>query len=372
MDIEQLPMLNLTNSTDLKYVSLANAMRRSILAGVWPIGTKLPTEQELLASTKMSLTTVRRAFQELVDQGLVERRRGAGTFVASWRVRGETHRASIGVLVPDTHQYFHHVIRGVQDHLTSAGAGTALLATYEWNLDQESGALQRLLDSGVDGLLLTPDMPHDDKGRELLNRLEELPVPVVLVERSATWRGAGARLEHVISDHPGGAWDAIAHLYRLGHRRIGLVARRGANTSEGVALGYRSACEDFGLEPWTRELPLRLDPASIVATAEAVADTDLTALLVFGDREAARLQLQLFVRGIQVPKDLAMVSYDDETADLAAVPLTAIAPPKYQLGQMAAAILLRRIKNRNLTPLEQIQLRPVLVVRESCGAPREA
>lgn len=368
MNVDQLPELNLSGPGDLKYAALANAMRRSILAGAWPMGSKLPTEQDLVARTGMSLTTVRRAFQELVDEGLVERRRGAGTFVSPWRSRREPRRTSIGVMVPDTHQYFHHVIRGVQDLLTSAGAGTALIATYEWNLEQEASALRRLLDSGVEGLILTPNLPHDDVGRAALERLQGLPVPVVLAERSASWVGFGARLEHVISDHSGGAWDAVAHLHRLGHTRIGLVRRTGANTSIGVTEGYEAACRDLGLEPWLRPLPLRLDPDSIALTVEDIRDSDMTAVLVFGDREAARLQSQLAARGVRVPEDVAMVSYDDETADLAAVPLTAVAPPKYQLGQLAAEMLLRRIRNGNLTPLEQIQLRPVLVVRESCGA----
>ena len=56
--------------------------RRSILAGTWPVGAKLPTEQQMVADSGLSLTTVRRAYDELVREELVVRRRGAGTFVA--------------------------------------------------------------------------------------------------------------------------------------------------------------------------------------------------------------------------------------------------------------------------------------------------
>lgn len=357
-----------TGAKDLKYVNLANSLRRSILAGAMPMGSKLPTEQELLETTGLSLTTVRRAMQALVDEGLIERKRGAGSFVSQWRSRAERQRTAIGVLVPDTHQYFHHMIRGVQDHLTSVGAGAALLATYEWQLDQEEVALQRLLESGAEGLILTPHMPHDDYGREVLDKLSKLPVPVILAERSAGWAGDGARLEHVISDHAGGAWDAIAHLHSLGHRRIGVVARMGANTSIGVIDGHASACAEFGIEPWRRELPRKIDHAAMAEVVEEVLAEKLTALLVFGDVEAGRFELLLNARGIRIPEDIAMVSYDDETAELAAVPLTAVSPAKYQLGQIAATNLLDRIRNGDITPLQRVSLRPVLVVRESCGA----
>ena len=367
------PQVHLVASKDLKYESLADSMRQSILAGSWPMGSKLPTEKELIVTTGLSLTTVRRAFQELVDEGLIDRRRGAGTFVAPWRSRPQRQLRSIGILTPEIRSYYNHVIRGVQDHLTAAGAGTALVATYDWQQDVEKAALKRLLDSGVDGLILAPSMPHGDEGRAVLERLRKLPVPVVLAERSAQWVGPSGRMEHVISDHPGGAFDAVAHLVSLGHTRIGLVVRTGSNTSVGVAKGYRLACTDFGLEPWVRELSGHvasnpLPQSAVVPTADDLQRSDVTAVLVFGDREAQLLQGILLPRGVQVPSDLAMVSYDDENAEFALVPLTAIAPPKYQLGQLAADILLRRMRSGPLLPLEQIQLRPALVIRESCGS----
>ncbi len=363
----------LPSSKDLKYASLADSMRQSILAGSWPMGSKLPTEKELIETTGLSLTTVRRAFQELVDEGLVDRKRGAGTFVAPWRSRPRQQRSSIGILTPEIQSYYNHVIRGVQDHLTAAGAGTALVATYDWETDLERIAMERLLESGIDGLILVPSMPHGSEGRAVLDRLHQLPVPVVLAERSAQWIGPAGRMEHVISDHPGGAYDAIAHLRDLGHTRIGLVVRTGSYTSRGVTEGYHRACEDFSFFPWVRELTGHhasspLPQSAVVPVADDLQDSDVTAVLVFGDREAQLLQSILLPRGVRIPQDLAMVSYDDETAEFAAVTLTAIRPPKYQLGQMAAEILLRRMRSGPLLPLEQVQLRPSLVVRESCGS----
>lgn len=370
--VEQ-PANHLSSPKDLKYAALADSMRQSILAGSWPMGSKLPTEKELMATTGLSLTTVRRAFQELVDEALVDRKRGAGTFVAPWRSRPQKQRRSIGILTPEIRSYYNHVIRGVQDHLTAAGAGAALVATYDWETDLEKIAMDRLLESGVDGLILAPTMPEGDEGRAVLERLHRLPVPVVLAERSAQWIGPAGRMEHVISDHPGGAYDAIAHLATLGHSRIGLVVRTGSNTSVGVKIGYERACVDFGLHPWVRELSGHaasnpLPQSAVIPTADDLQDSDVTAVLVFGDREALLLQSILLPRGVRIPQDVAMVSYDDENAEFAPVPLTAIAPPKYQLGQLAAEILLRRMRSGPLIPLEQIQLRPALVIRESCGS----
>jgi len=57
----------------------------------------------------------------------------------------------------------------------------------------------------------------------------------------------------------------------------------------------------------------------------------------------------------------------DDIADLADVPLTAVSPPKYHLGRLAAELLLRRLAEPDL-PRHQVRLRPSIVVRDSCGA----
>jgi len=64
------------------YRQLAADLRQAVLAGRYPPGQRLPTEAELVASTGLSRQTVRRAFQELVSEGVIYRVRGRGTFAA--------------------------------------------------------------------------------------------------------------------------------------------------------------------------------------------------------------------------------------------------------------------------------------------------
>jgi DNA-binding GntR family transcriptional regulator len=62
------------------YKSLADELRRDILAGRFQAGQQLPTEIELAEKCRLSRQTVRRAFQELVAESLIYRVRGRGTF----------------------------------------------------------------------------------------------------------------------------------------------------------------------------------------------------------------------------------------------------------------------------------------------------
>jgi GntR family transcriptional regulator len=64
------------------YRQLAADLRQAVMAGRYPPGQRLPTEAELVASTGLSRQTVRRAFQELVSEGVIYRVRGRGTFAA--------------------------------------------------------------------------------------------------------------------------------------------------------------------------------------------------------------------------------------------------------------------------------------------------
>lgn len=62
------------------YRQLAASLRQAISAGRYPPGQRLPTEAELVAATGLGRQTVRRAFQELVTEGVIYRVRGRGTF----------------------------------------------------------------------------------------------------------------------------------------------------------------------------------------------------------------------------------------------------------------------------------------------------
>jgi DNA-binding GntR family transcriptional regulator len=72
-----------------KYMRLSTVLMQAITAGRWKAGDKLPTEEELALMTPFSLGTVQRALRTLVDQGVVVRRHGLGSFVAENDLRME-------------------------------------------------------------------------------------------------------------------------------------------------------------------------------------------------------------------------------------------------------------------------------------------
>src|SRR6476620_8561180 len=81
-----------------KYEDVHAALLRQLQTGRWKPGDQIPTETELLKQFGVSRITVARAVRDLEREGLVERRRGAGTFV---RPRDTSGRLTFGLLIPD-------------------------------------------------------------------------------------------------------------------------------------------------------------------------------------------------------------------------------------------------------------------------------
>lgn len=69
------------------YIQIHNEIRKEIEAGKWSIGAKIPAERELALQFDVSRMTLRQAIQTLVDEGILERHVGSGTFVANRKVQ---------------------------------------------------------------------------------------------------------------------------------------------------------------------------------------------------------------------------------------------------------------------------------------------
>ncbi|GAA5037800.1 DNA-binding LacI/PurR family transcriptional regulator [Thermocatellispora tengchongensis] len=351
-----------------RFRTLAARLRQEIVQGRWPVGGRLPTETELAQTYSVGVNTVRRAVDLLVEEGLVRRRQGSGTFVTASGASGPRPRF-IGALVPSNTYYYPQVIQGIERAATAAGV-RLVLACSDYDPDVESAQMRQLVDAGVSGLLLVPNLHLSADPAAHLAGLRRLPVPYVLVERRPEAPGPADPTSYVCTDALGGGYTAVQHLARLGRGRIGYLGRIGTATSEQVFAGYRQAVADLGLP----EIPAAVARQSVwtgpdlLAYANVCATEKVRAVVCLGDREGTALLPYLRRVGLTVPGDVALVAYDDEVADLAEVPLTAVSPPKAEVGRMATELLLRRIELGSAAPVCRVVLQPRLAVRASCGA----
>ena len=97
---------------------------------------------------------------------------------------------------------------------------------------------------------------------------------------------------------------------------------------------------------------------------------DVTAALMLGDVDSMAFADLVVEHGRRIPEDFALVAYDDEFSAFAAVPLTAVAPPKHDLGYAALRLCFDRIRQQDggghaVTRMSRL---PTLVERESTRA----
>jgi DNA-binding LacI/PurR family transcriptional regulator len=332
---------------------------------------------ELAAELGVSAVTLRRDVETLATQGRVQRLHGAVVWPGDSEPAPErrpepAEGAVVGMIVPTTNYIFAEIVRGAREAVGAMG-GRLVLGVSGYVDTEDSVQAEHLVAGGVQGLLVAPSwfggVPEDGQEKWLM----ECGVPAVLVERFARPGNPAAELDRVRTDRAQGAAVAVGHFAALGHRRITAVLQEGPHADQ-ISAGLQAAVRSRGIDvdtdaPSVRE---RGDyDVSVEYLVQAVRKRAVTAALVHSDEDAIVLVPRLQARGVRVPDDLALIAYDDEVAGLADVPLTAIAPPKRSVGELAANLLLRRIAERAgaqpPSPRQHIDLLPELRIRSSCG-----
>jgi DNA-binding LacI/PurR family transcriptional regulator len=204
--------------------------------------------------------------------------------------------------------------------------------------------------------------------------LQEQHVPVVSLEPIE-----GAPVDCVTVDRRHGAYIATRHLLERGHRRIALI--HGPPSYPVVRQRMQ------GYEDALRESGVPMDPGLFVERRERryrggyeamqrlLQRTPLpTALFCNDDEMAIGAMRAAREAGLRVPEDLAIVGFGDlEAAAYATPPLTTVAQPVAEIARRAVELLFERVGNPGDGRGPQVmRLKPLLVVRESCGGPGNA
>lgn len=226
-------------------------------------------------------------------------------------------------------------------------------------------AFPALLQRRVDGILLgAPEMEDDPE----LARIRELGVPVASIHHVP---GGGVSL--VGSDHELGGYLATRHLLDRGHRCIatitGVPARR---VTQSRLRGYRRALTEAAIaldEQLVDEADWQLERAFTSTTRLLQRRPEITAVFAQNDQMAIGAMSALRSLGKRVPRDVAVIGYDDIPVAAYVVPaLSTVRVPFAETGAEAMRVLLRLLTDggegppKTLLPLQ-------LVERESTAEP---
>ncbi|MGW1991488.1 LacI family DNA-binding transcriptional regulator [Embleya sp. NPDC001921] len=271
---------------------------------------------------------------------------------------------TVGLIVLDVaNPFFTDVARGVEDACNETGSVVILCNSDDSGAKQER-YLRVLQEQRVRGVLVTPARDAELPVAELRAR----GLAVVLLDRADD----RADLCSVAVDDVVGGRLAAEHLVAEGHREFAFVTGPlGIRQCEDRRRGMRAALRDAGLRLGTSTRDVVVPAMNARSGAEAAgrllaAGRLPSAVFCANDLLAMGLMRELLRAGVRIPRDVAVVGYDDiEFAAASAVALTSVRQPTYRLGRTAAELLFEESEQPRSHTHRQVVFRPELVVRES-------
>jgi len=352
-------------------VQLAQQLRWLIVRGQASVGDRLPPVRELADELGINMHTVRAAYQDLSRAGLITSRPGAGTAVAAYDPErlsdsvADIPSFTIGVIVPSLEEFYTPMLEAIDDTLQEEPAMLVVCNTREdsskaaWYVDQ-------LVARGTDGIILIAQDQHDPSGVPI-PRIPAFP-PIVVVD----WPTAPDPV--VFFDMEGAGHQAAAHLIEHGHERIGVITPPMASPSiADTHTGIEQALGDASLSlhpEYVAHVP-DFSTQSGIEGAEQLLNLDppATAILALGDQLAIGVIQAADSHGLNIPTDLALVSFGDiAVAPYLDPPLTTVHQDAAAAGTAATHVLFQLI-NDEPPHTTRISLPTNLIVRRSCGCP---
>jgi LacI family transcriptional regulator len=270
---------------------------------------------------------------------------------------------TIGLVTPEiANPFFAALAAAAEDEARRAGF-SILLSSTGGDLEMEAASIDRLAARHVDGLLVLTNRADDGRLRDLIDGRTD----VVVLDEDVP----GAHVTRIFVENEVGAYEATRHLIAAGHRRIAhiggprqLLSSRErfagfARAMAGAGLPVQDGLVHFG----TYEREFGRD-----ATRALLAADRPTAVFTGSDYIAIGVLQELAARGLSVPADLSLASFDDMPfADLLSPPITTVRQPIEALGRLGIRTLLAQIRGEDVPPIQRLPTE--LVVRTSVGPP---
>jgi LacI family repressor for deo operon, udp, cdd, tsx, nupC, and nupG len=274
------------------------------------------------------------------------------------------------VTVPDiTNPFFALILQGIEEAAHREGYAV-LLGDTQHDPERENHYARMVRRREADGLIfLGHRLPPE--AASLVAAAAPKCAPVVNGCEFSPQLGVPS----VHIDNAKAAAEAMAHLYSIGHRRIGIVSGSLASPlSRDRLRGATTAARAAGHHDKLVTVHGDFSIGSGVAGAERLlqAKTPPTAIFCFNDEMAMGALEAARHRGLRVPEQLSVMGFDDiRFARHANPPLTTVAQPTREIGEGCVRLLLEILRGEAMTPVS-VTLPHELMLRASTGPVRES
>ena len=301
----------------LKFQVVYDYLVRGIESGIFCPETRFPSERKLAEKLRVNVSTVRRAFRDLIAGGVVEKRVGDGTYLIHGGAADAAGQVNIVIS-----NYPGEAQNEIAELAFEEGRRRGLLCRIvRLGSEETTMFIRTAIRFRQPTMVLGDDLLNDTAIREiagsswlfavLANRLDQLGVPSVIGDDNH-----GIRL---IADH----------LHSLGHKRIALLHNNSGHPIENIQIAVWRAVTE-GAPELPAEVPTGAQPVEYAFQAVSralVRNERFTALIALNDELAQGALAAFNENGIRVPEQISLVSIGDTPFCRYAVPpITALNP----------------------------------------------
>jgi len=272
---------------------------------------------------------------------------------------------TIGVIVPEIkHHFFSSVISGIEDVAYDSGY-TIIVCQSNESAEREGLNIRALLSNRVAGLLIS--ISQTTKDNENFSMLQRRNIPFVFFDRV----DKSINTSKVIVDDFDGAFQAVEHLINSGYKRIAHLAGPAyISISHDRYQGYLAALQKYNV-PFQKDLVVYggfTEEDGVIGFQKLLRLSEMPdAIFAVNDPVAIGAFMQIKAHEFKIPDDVALVGFSDNPITSLVEPsLTTVAQPKYEIGKLAAKLLIEQIENDTVPFQPKIEiLKAKLIVRKS-------
>ena len=315
------------------------------------MATKQVTVKDIAKRLRLHYTTVSKALRDHPDispatkhrvVSLAEELNYHPNSIAKSLKRQAT--STLGVIVPSIkNDFFSAVISGIEEVAYGREFNTVVCQSNE-SSERESIHLTTLISNRAAGVLVSVAQTTTSGAR--FRALQKQGIPLVFFDRIRPDVEAGK----VVVDDYAGALKAVQHLIDRGYRRIAHAAGpEDTSVARERCRGYVSALEQGGISvDQTLIVYSGLEEKDGIAACRRllVRDPRPDAIFAVNDPVALGIYKEIKSVGLDIPGDVALVGFgDNRLSSYLDPPLTTVKQSPYEIGKVAARMLLRRIQD---------------------------
>lgn len=270
---------------------------------------------------------------------------------------------NIGVVVPEfINAFFPEVIIGIQDVLIEKGYQVLIVQSNE-SYETELKNVQSLEENMVDGLIIS--LSRETKNLKYYQSLISQNYPIVFFNRY----NEALPASKVIFDDFKWAFFVTEHLIKQGCKKIyHLSAYQHLLLARNRMRGFKKALTKYKIDysdSWIIEAGLFVEEGEQIMHQLIEENNIPEAIVCANDKTAFGAMRAIKHHGLKIPEDIAVTGFSETPfVEIVDPPLTSVAQPTYEMGEIAAKLLLKKIENETMTP-ETVILNGTLNVRAS-------